>query len=180
MNGEFESMKAIYSVVPAFCPKPLAWGTYSGSNSTHFFLCDFHEMAQSPPEPVKFCEALAELHTNGTSPNGKFGFHITTCNGSVPQENSWTDTWEEFFVAGFRHMLRLDEEVNGHNVRLEELSKPYFETVIPRLLRPLETNGRKVKPSLVHGDLWFGNAATVVETGNPMVYDACAFYGHNE
>lgn len=180
MNGEFESMKAIYSVVPAFCPKPLAWGTYSGSNSTHFFLCDFHEMAQSPPEPVKFCEALAELHTNGTSPNGKFGFHITTCNGSVPQENSWTDTWEEFFVAGFRHMLKLDEEVNGHNDRLEELSKPYFETVIPRLLRPLETNGRKVKPSLVHGDLWFGNAATVVETGNPMVYDACAFYGHNE
>lgn len=180
MNGEFESMQTIYAIMPTFCPKPLAWGTYKGTPSTYFFLCDFHEMGQSPPESVEFCEALAELHTRGTSPNGKFGFHITTCNGSVPQDNSWKDTWEEFFAAGFKHMLRLDEEVNGPHATILKLSKPWFEIVIPRLLSPLESNGRSVKPSLVHGDLWFGNAATVMETGRPMVYDACVFYGHNE
>jgi len=55
-----------------------------------------------------------------------------------------------------------------------------FDKVIPRLLRPLETNGRTVKPCLVHGDLWYGNAGVNAGTNASLVFDACCFYAHNE
>lgn len=41
LHGEFESMSALYNVVPDFVPKPYAWGTYKNIADMHFFLCDF-------------------------------------------------------------------------------------------------------------------------------------------
>ena len=41
MHGEFESMSALYAIVPDFVPKPHAWGSYRDIEDTHFFLCDF-------------------------------------------------------------------------------------------------------------------------------------------
>jgi len=35
-------------------------------------------------------------------------------------------------------------------------------------------------PSLVHGDLWDGNASADVETGRPMIFDATPLYAHKE
>lgn len=55
-----------------------------------------------------------------------------------------------------------------------------FDKVIPRLLRPLESSGRSVKPSLVHGDLWYANSGIDTETGKLLIFDACSFYAHNE
>lgn len=43
--------------------------------------------------------------------------------------------------------------VQGPHDELEQLSKQIVEKVIPCLLRPMESGGRKLKPSLVHGDL---------------------------
>lgn len=80
----------------------------------------------------------------------QFGFHITTFNGKLAQDNTWTDTWEEFYVRGMR-----------------------------RMLRPLETGGRRIEPVL-HGDLWTGNVATQDATGEPLMFDSSAFWGHHE
>jgi protein-ribulosamine 3-kinase len=55
-----------------------------------------------------------------------------------------------------------------------------FDKVIPRLLRPLESEGRSVKPSLVHGDFWYGNSGIDVDADEPLIFDACCFYAHNE
>ncbi|KAL2151692.1 hypothetical protein VTH82DRAFT_6790 [Thermothelomyces myriococcoides] len=131
-------------------------------------------------EPRPFCEKLARLHRTHTSPNGKFGFHCTTYNGDIPQDNSWTDTWEAFFANGLRHVLKLRDKRAGPDGRLNSLLPALFDKVIPRLLRPLETNGRRVKPVLIHGDLWFGNCAVERGTGKVLVFDPAAFYGHNE
>ena len=54
------------------------------------------------------------------------------------------------------------------------------DKVIPRLLRPMETGTRRLKPTLVHGCLWHGNVGVDVKTDEPMLYDCCAFYGHHE
>jgi protein-ribulosamine 3-kinase len=180
MRGEYESMSTIYSVIPTFCPKPIAWGTYKSKPATYFFICQFVEMGQSPPPVEQFCASLASMHTNGTSPEGRFGFHMTTCNGNIPQDNTWCDSWEAFFAAGFRHMLNLYYEAKGKDEEISELSEPFFAKVIPRLLGPLEAEGRRVKPTLLHGDLWYGNTAVAIEADIPMVFDACCFYGHNE
>lgn len=51
---------------------------------------------------------------------------------------------------------------------------------MPRLLRPLETEGRILKPSLVHGDLWEGNTVVDGNTKEPLIFDSSAFWAHNE
>ena len=157
MEGEFESMKVLNMVTPKFAPKPIAWGTFKSNPNLHFFLCDFHDMDGELPEIEKFSASLAQLHRDSVSPCGKFGFHVTTYNGNIPQDVRWTDTWEECFVNGTRKDFELEREVRGPNEELEALMGPLFEKVIPRLLRPLETGGRTLKPSFVHGDLWYGN-----------------------
>ena len=180
MSGEFKSMTEIYKAVPPFAPRPIAWGTYVSDPDIHFFLCSFHEMSDELPDVQRFSARVAEMHCQGKSPNGKYGFPCTTFQGNLPQDNTWTDTWEDFFVNGMKRMLQLEEEAQGPNEELKELCEKMYQKVIPRLLRPLETGGRKIEPCLVHGDLWYGNASTDLESDEPLVFDACCFYAHNE
>ncbi|KAF8428592.1 Fructosamine kinase-domain-containing protein [Tirmania nivea] len=100
LNGEFESMTALYATSPEFVPKPHAWGSYQSLPDTHFFLCDFHDMIEElPPDIDNFTKRLADLHRSSISASpGKFGFHICTYMGPLPQDNNWCDTWEEFYI----------------------------------------------------------------------------------
>ncbi|KAI7777876.1 hypothetical protein LA080_002999 [Diaporthe eres] len=180
VHSEFESMKAIYNLTPEFAPKPVAWGSYASAPNTHFFLCEYREMIEDIPDPVAFASRLAGLHQTSKSPNGKFGFHMTTYSGNQPQMTDWEASWEAFFSKNLRFALDLEIEAKGHDREFDELVPAIFDKVIPRLLRPLETEGRSVKPSLVHGDLWYANSGIDVDTDQPLVFDACCFYAHNE
>ncbi|MCJ1234324.1 hypothetical protein MMC14_002283 [Varicellaria rhodocarpa] len=55
-----------------------------------------------------------------------------------------------------------------------------YKNVIPRLLRPLETGGRSVKPCLIHSDLWPGNVKPNAHDDKLCIFDACTYWGHNE
>lgn len=150
MFGEYESMKALYEVVPTFVPKPIAWGTFDSNPDLHFFLCNFHEMDLELPNVDKFTARLAEMHRRSKSPNGKYGFHVMTYNGTLPQLNQWTDTWEEYFANNFKHFLEMEIEVQGPPTdELTALSNAMLDKVIPRLLRPLETGDRAIEPCLI-------------------------------
>ncbi len=179
MKGEYESMREICKISPSFAPRPICWGSCAES-ARHFFLSEFHDLGSGLPSTSDFARELAKLHKESSSPNNMFGFHITTCNGQLPQDNAWTESWEEFFSNGIQQLLGMEEERRGPNEELQELSKSLLEKVIPRLLRPLETQGRTVKPSLLHGDLWIGNVATNKATGQPVIFDSSAYYGHHE
>ncbi|KAK4246833.1 Fructosamine kinase-domain-containing protein [Corynascus novoguineensis] len=157
IKGEFNATSAIYAATPDFCPHPIAWGRLKTERDAHFYICKYHHFSDAMPEPTLLSEKLARLHSSHTSPNGKFGFHCATYNGDIPQDNTWSNIWEAF-ANGLRQVL----------------------SVTPRLLRPLETNGRKIRPSLVHGDLWFGNCAVKHGSGEVLVFDPAGFYGHNE
>lgn len=83
--------------------------------------------------------------------------------------------------------MDLDAKARGESKELKGLEGDFFEKVVPRLLRPLENTkkGRSIKPVLLHGDLWVGNASVeekegANEEGNCMLFDSSAFYGHNE
>lgn len=69
---------------------------------------------------------------------------------------------------------------NGPWAELDKISSLVITDVIPQLLGPLESDGRFVKPSLIHGDLWDGNIGTDYETGDVYIFDAGAYYAHNE
>lgn len=179
-RSEFHSARAMHDVLSEFVPKPIACGSYETIPDTHFFLCEFREMTDNMPDPHKFAALLSTLHQKSVSLTGRFGFHTTTYAGNLPQFVAWEDSWEKFFVKSMRQALDLEIERKGTNEELVALSRALFEKVIPRLLRPLESDGRKVTPSLVHGDLWYANAGIDVKNGTPLVFDACCFFAHNE
>ncbi|KAK3934281.1 Fructosamine kinase-domain-containing protein [Diplogelasinospora grovesii] len=163
LKGEFISTSAIYAITPDFCPKPIGFGTFQDDPDSHFYK-------------------LARLHScsQQVSP-GKFGFEIATYNGDLPQDNTWCDSWEECFTNGLRHVLKVREERAGPDPELDSLLPGLFGKVIPRLLRPLESSGRKVKPTLIHGDLWCGNAGIIDEdTEEGIIFDPASFWAHNE
>ncbi|OAA36902.1 Fructosamine/Ketosamine-3-kinase [Beauveria brongniartii RCEF 3172] len=178
-KGEFEGMSAINQTMPDFSPKPIAWGRCKDTADLFFFLSTFVKMAEGDiPDAGKLCAKLAKMHR--VSPTGQFGFHVTTCNGNIPQNNTWNESWEVFFSDGLRYMLALDLKVNGEQPELVEAMQPIFDCVIPRLLGPLEQGPNRIRPALVHGDLWFGNCSTNLDTEEPVIFDASAFYAHNE
>ena len=182
VEGEFESMKALYKLSPDFVPQPLGWGTYQSDPKTHFFLCDFIDMTDELPDVTSFCEKLADLHCRSMddAPKEGFGFRLTTYNGRLPQDNTWDESWEAFYIRGLQRMFALEEEAHGPSFEIRALLPALYEKVVPRLLRPLETDGRVLRPCLVHGDIWSGNTASHAETDQPYIFDSSAFWAHNE
>ncbi|KAK6821318.1 hypothetical protein PG987_015718 [Apiospora arundinis] len=178
--GEHLCMNKIYDTMPDLVPKTIAWGSYLDIPNVHFFLADFRPMREGLPDLDSFPAKIAKLHRVATSPNGKFGFDVTTFHGNTPIEHGWSNTWEEYFTRTTKVLFELEQEAQGYNEEIRELMVPFFSKVVPRLLRPLETGGRSIQPSLIHGDLWHGNASTDSETCLPIIFDAASFYAHNE
>lgn len=180
LRGEFHSMTALHNALPHLIPKPLGWGEYAKEPETYFFLCAFHDMANKIPDISNFPAMLAQLHKNGASPSRKFGFPAQTYHGKFPQDVTECETWEESFTRGIRRFFEYEEETQGPDEEMTQLRNTIIEKVIPRLLRPLESEGRTVVPRLVHGDLWDGNASVDTATDLPVIFDACSSYAHSE
>ena len=69
---------------------------------------------------------------------------------------------------------------NGPQPDYEAAYKMFAQEVVPQILEPLQSDGRVLKPSLIHGDLWEENTGLNLETGSPVVFDASVMYAHNE
>ena len=181
MFGEFTSVTTIHDVVPGLIPAPRGWGRFkAGSPDTYFFLSDFVDMENSAPNPFIFTKCVADMHLRGTSPNGMFGFPVTTCDGKMPHTVDWESSWAVFFAKLIRGVLKLDTETNGRSPELEASAEQVIKEVIPRLCGVLQSEGRQIKASLIHGDLWSGNVGTRKGTGDIVFYDAGSYYAHNE
>jgi protein-ribulosamine 3-kinase len=177
--GELEGTRELYALIPDNVPRPIGAGPLSSSPEKHFFLAEFCDMMDELPATPDFVAALAKVHQK-KSPNGKFGFACTTFHGNLPMDNAWCDTWEEYFTRVMKESFRFEREVQGADEEMDKLAEQLITKVIPRLLRPMETNGRHVEPVLLHGDLWHGNVGTNNNTDDPVLYDPCVLYGHNE
>ncbi len=171
MEGEFNSMNEIYKLLPSFVPKPHAWGRFKlASPVTHFFLCDFLDISNDMPDPVRFAARVAELHRISKSPTGKFGFHLPNCHGKIRQTVEWNISWASFYTKLLTSFFHTEIDVNGTWPEYERVFEEVVTHVIPQLLEPLQSNGRVLKPCLVHGDLWEENTATDLETGKINVF----------
>ena len=179
-RGEFESQSAMKEVIPENTAQPIAWGPLDNNPSHAFYLCDFHDLrVQKPTVPV-VASILAKMHRTSVSPTGKFGFPVPTYKGYVPMDNEWCDRWEDWFARQFRMDIHFEQSVRGPDPEMDELFEVFVEKVIPRLLRPLQTGGRSIKPSLVHTDVWHGNMHRDTASQKPLIFDACCVYGHHE
>lgn len=138
MSGEYESMTRLHEIVPEMTPTPLAWGTYESDNNIHFLLCSFHDLDDQLCSLDIFPKLVAELHTRGVSPNGKFGFPLATYQGRLPQDPSETDTWEECFANNVKIMFDHELAAQSPDDEIVQLREKIMTKVIPRLLRPME------------------------------------------
>jgi fructosamine-3-kinase len=100
----------------------------------------------------------------------RFGWDINNTIGSTVQINNWTANWAEVWAEHrIGYQLKLAKSRGGHFPQGERLLK-----LIPELLA-----GYEPKPSLVHGDLWGGNAG-VTSAGEPVIFDPAAYFGDRE
>ncbi|KAK5361869.1 hypothetical protein LTR20_009449 [Exophiala xenobiotica] len=181
MEGEYNSMLEIHQCLPTFVPRPITWGRFRQAPvPTYFFLAEFVDMSTGAPDPAIFASRLSQLHKNSQSPMGKFDFHIITCHGPNWQNTQWHENWSFYFGRLLTQFFERDIEHNGNNEEYENEFKLLKSNTIPKILEPLQSDGRVLEPRLIHGDLWEENCGTKLETGEPVVFDAASMYAHNE
>lgn len=182
VEGEYHSASAIDAVVPNLVPKAVGWGDYfDGDKTVYFFLGDFHDMDFSKaPEPLPFTSQIAEMHRKGVSPTGMFGFPVPTVIGIMERTVTWEKSWAKSFTHQLKDVIRYDNETNGPWPELDTACNQLIDVVIPRLLGALQSDGRDIKPCLIHGDLWERNIGYDMETRETVIFDPGCTYAHNE
>lgn len=114
-------------------------------------------------------QQLAALH-QVRSPDGRFGWHEDNVIGETHQPNDWKPDWQAFWLE---NRLGFQTELAARKgLRLQGL-----ETLIEQ--SPQLFEGYDPPPSLVHGDLWGGNAS-YDESGRPVLFDPAVYYGDRE
>lgn len=150
-------------------PAPIA----CGDDMEHAFLVlEYLELQplQSDEDGARFAQALAQLHRNT---GAQFGWRRDNHLGSTPQINTPADSWALFFVE---HRLRPQfalARANGFTGELQKQGDRLFNRV-PALFLDYRPSA-----SLVHGDLWHGNAAMLAD-GAPAIFDPAVHYGDRE
>ncbi|PYH66303.1 putative fructosamine-3-kinase [Aspergillus vadensis CBS 113365] len=203
-RGEYESLNAIATSVPGFCPRALAWGPLEESTGTSFFLAtEFLELGGGGRRGRgdTLAQRLGKLHSTPAPPDPatgrrRFGFPVPTFCGDTKQPNRFCDSWADFYAnERLLTILESSETRNGRDAGLRDLVERTARTVVPALLRDghlgydRDGNGQGIIPVVVHGDLWSGNAdrGHIVGSGRKddeevgdVVYDPSACYAHSE
>ena len=145
-------------------PNPICWGI--AERSTYIVLEWLNLGVAKVNSWQKMGRNLASMH-RATSSSG-FGWKQNNTIGSTPQINNWTTNWVEFYATHrLGYQFQLANRKGGHFPQQEELL-----AALPQLCH-------QVQPSLVHGDLWGGNAACT-EGGEPVIFDPATYYGDRE
>jgi len=165
-------------------PEPICWGTEGNSA---YIVLEWLDLGSRGGERAweEMGRKLAAMHKytppnppllrggeerNSTLLRGFFGWDINNTIGSTVQINNWTVNWAEFWAERrIGYQLKLARRRGGHFPQGERLLE-----VIPELLA-----GHEPQPSLVHGDLWGGNAG-VTSAGEPVIFDPAAYFGDRE
>lgn len=167
---EADGLVALARTATMRVPRVIAVGA---CGTTAFLAMEWLDLeARAPAAPLG--RALAALHRAPTprGPAGeRFGWHRENWIGATPQANGWCDDWCEFF--GERRLapqLALAEANGFGGLRRDG------ERVLAALPQLLD---HRPAPSLVHGDLWSGNADTLRD-GTPVVFDPAVYVGDRE
>jgi protein-ribulosamine 3-kinase len=189
------SLNAIHNSVPSLCPKSYSHGPLS-TGAGSFLATEFLNL--SPNSSAKgsgqsLAQKLVELHsTPAPIPDGydttMFGFPVPTCCGDTQQDNSYKSSWAEFYGENrLRGILKAAEKNNGRDATLAKLVEQTASIGVSRLLGDDHlrdgSTGEKIKPVVVHGDLWSGNhgRGTIGEGGvEEVVFDPSSAWAHSE
>lgn len=164
-EAEALGLKQMFETATIRVPKPICWGV---ADNCAYIVLEWLELGTGNTNSwLEMGRKLAAMH-RATCDRG-FGWQQNNTIGSTVQINTWNDDWAEFFIQHrLGYQFQLAKRRGGHFPKLDELL-----AAMPLLLahQPL--------PSLVHGDLWGGNAACT-KTGEPIIFDPATYYGDRE
>ncbi|MEA5553573.1 fructosamine kinase family protein [Anabaena cylindrica UHCC 0172] len=164
--AEMLGLQQMHNTETIRVPQPLCWGITGDSG---YIVMEWLEMTDANSKSwTKMGRKLAAMHKN-TSQSG-FGWDMDNTIGSTPQINTWLNNWTEFYIQhrlGYQFQLARRK---GGNFPLENK----LLGTIPELLAD-----HQVQPSLVHGDLWGGNAGCTID-GEPVIFDPATYFGDRE
>jgi len=165
--AEAVGLKEMYETHTIRIPQPICWGT---TENAAYIAMEWLEFGRGGGSEVweTMGEQLAQMHRKGIAE--QFGWHRNNTIGSTPQINTWMENWADFFAE---HRI-------GYQVRLAKRrggNYPDTKKVVEKVREVLADH--HPQPSLVHGDLWGGNAA-VTKDGEPVILDPAMYYGDRE
>lgn len=151
-------------------PAPLCSGIAAGRA---YLVMEYIELQPLDGEAMAALgEGLAELH--GIT-RVRHGWDRDNHIGSTPQRNTGTADWVEFWREN-RLGYQLERAAAEDAPLARELSKT-GDMLLTRLDQLLA--GHTPEASLLHGDLWGGNAA-MDDQGRPVLFDPALYYGDRE
>ena len=165
-QAEALGLKQMIATKTLVVPKPICWGVADNSSYIVLEWLDLGRGNSSCWQAMG--KQLALMHKGGTNP--QFGWNLNNTIGSTPQINDWKDNWADFFA----------EQRIGYQLNLAKRQDSGFSNVeqIVRAIR-VQLADRQPTASLVHGDLWSGNA-DVTADGQPTIFDPASYYGDRE
>lgn len=167
-EAEAEGLRELASADAVRVPRPLG----AGATPRHAWLAlewiDFG--AGTGATQSMLGRQLARLHGKV---GDRFGWKRDNTIGSTPQVNAWSADWVTFFrERRLRYQLDLARR-NGHGGRLQDRGAELLDR-LPELFAT-----HSPMPSLLHGDLWGGNAGAD-SSGTPVIFDPAVYYGDRE
>lgn len=162
--AEVKCLEAINAARTIRAPKAITQGQAGGAA---FLVLEAIAFGGSPRDWSTMGEQLAALHRKV---NDRFGWEADNYIGSSPQHNAWTDDWATFYR---------DQRLRPQLQWAAQRGSPI--TGADDLLDAIDTllAGHAPSPSLLHGDLWGGNAGHDAQ-GAPVIYDPASYYGDRE
>lgn len=164
--AEALGLKQILATQAIRAPQPICWGM---ADRASYLVLEWLEFGQGTAQSwEEMGRKLAAMHQAGSST--RFGWERNNTIGSTPQINTWTDRWADFFAERrIGYQLRLAGRRGGNFPDEEQIVGVVREALAESY----------PQPSLVHGDLWSGNAA-VTAAGEPVILDPAVYYGDRE
>lgn len=164
--AEALGLKQMYATKTITVPQTVCYGI--AENSSYIVLEWLYLAGRNNQGWTEMGRQLAEMHREGTSK--QFGWDRNNTIGSTPQINSWMNNWSDFFA----------EQRIGYQLKLAKRRGGKFpeSNLVVDAVRDKLAN-HQPQPSLVHGDLWSGNAA-IAEDGSPVIFDPATYYGDRE
>ena len=165
-EAESDALHEIYTSKTIRVPNPICHGLATANRA--FLVLEYVEIGGGgPSSQQRLGEYLARMHQE-RKPH--YGWNRDNAIGSTPQPNQPEQDWATFFRdQRLRFQFELAEKKGKRFRGSEELLEQ-----VPALLE-----GHDTFPSLLHGDLWGGNAACD-RAGTPFVFDPATYYGDRE
>jgi fructosamine-3-kinase len=166
-TAEARGLRALRACGAAPVPEVL------GVDGDRWLLLDWLEPAAAPAEAwASFGAALAALHRAAAK---GWGWPRDNFIGSLPQANEPVDDWARFW-ADRRLAPQLERALAAG--RLDRSDQRRFEALLATLPERLRPAAGADGPSLLHGDLWSGNAHAC--TAGVALVDPAVYRGHRE